>query len=353
MSSGAPVETGTPIRYPAVALMCVDSEDGKIFDTDKYRIDSNRPSQIYINKQRPIMFGYMTRLALTEMNIQWDTYNVNSKNNTITLKLYGATYDPSGNLIATPVLGYERYTLQPGFYDQDYLATSLQTEINSGPLVIANSLSFSVVYGNTSKAFLISQDANVAPGQPRGFFTIVPGDAPSSLTGLPSKEYDLLYMMGYEAIATLKTGYFTEIFGSYAPMIYTPYIDVVSNLLTKNQNVADGSTSKIYTGSKLARIYFSNETITNTDNIYKDASGNLKFVNNTIGIQPFKFRREFITPKQIQWNSTENVDIVDIQVLDYKGNPVTIEESWQGTIGDNIELANNTAFQFTLQITET
>jgi hypothetical protein len=352
MSSGAPVETGMPIRYPSVALMCVDSEDGKIFDSDKYRIDSNRPSQIYINNQRPIMFGYMTRLALTEMNIQWDTPNVNSLNNTLTLKLYSATYDVSGNVVTTTVLGYERYTLDPGFYTQGELASFLQTQINAGTIVTANSMTFTVEYGVASKNFAIKQTAVDPSGNPVGLFTLVPGDAPLSLTGLPAKQYDLLYLMGLESSSILKNSAYKEIYGAYAPMIYTPYIDVVSNLLTKNQNVSDGSTSKIYTGSKLARVYFSNEMINNSDNDILDPSGNDIFQNNTIGITPFRFRREFITPKQIQWNNTENVDVVDIQVLDYKGNPVTIEETFVAPQPTIIELQNNTAFQFTIQITE-
>ena len=345
MSSGAPIEHGTPVRYPAVALMCVDSEDGKEFDTDKYRIDSNRPSQIYINRQRPVMFGYMTRLALTEMNIQWDTPNVNNLNNTLTIRTWSGV-DASGNPIST---GYHRITIDADFYTQSELATEVQTALTdlSGA---TGGLTFQVTFDTSSLGFTIVQTALDPSGNVKGYFSIVPGDAPQSLTGLPSKQYDLLYMMGFEALASLKNTYYSILYGAYAPMIYTPYIDVVSNLLTKNQNVSDGSTSKRYTGSKLARIYFSNEYVNNRATT--DVSG-----NETIGIRPCKFRREFITPKQIQWNNTENVDIVDIQVLDYKGNPITIEDEYteipETGIGEiAIVQKSNTAFQFTIQITE-
>jgi hypothetical protein len=141
-------------------------------------------------------------------------------------------------------------------------------------------------------------------------------------------------------------------------MIQTPYIDVVSNLLTKNQNVADGTSAKQVTGSKLARIYFTNEEIRNEHPDFESGS-DLVGVNNTIGVRPFRFRREFIFPKQIQWNNTENIDAIDIQVLDYKGNEIRIEEQITTNLTtpspDNtitVFERNNTSFQFTIQVTE-
>jgi hypothetical protein len=51
------------------------------------------------------------------------------------------------------------------------------------------------------------------------------------------------------------------------------------------------------------------------------------------------------------WNNTENIDIVDLQVVDYKGNVLKYQPT---AIVNNVELTqNNTSdFQFTLQVTE-
>lgn len=357
MSSGSPVEHGTTIRQPSVALLCVDSDDQQKFSADGFRIDSETPSRIYINKQRPLMFGYMTRLALSEMNIQWDTPNVNKSNNTLTMALYSAT-DATPPVVAFQ--DYIRIDILEGFYSPDELATAIENKLNADADVIANGLSFTVTYDNDQCNFSIVQTAVYGSGRLKGFFQIINGSAPRSLTGLDKLSDDILYCIGMDAVDRDSNGtalpYYSRITGGLAPMLYTPYVDVVSNLLTKNQNVSDGSTSTIYTASKLARIYFSNEVIeTRHDNLVSGTD--VVSVCNIPGTRPCIFRREFKVPKQIQWNSTENVDAIDIQVLDYKGNPVVIQD--QITTGVNpatnaisVFETSNTSFQFTLQISE-
>jgi hypothetical protein len=356
MSSGAPIEIGTTIKYPSAALLCVDSNDQQSFDRNGFRIDNTIPGRIYINNQRPLMFGYMTRLALTEMNIVWDTPNVSSTNNTLTFAIYTATD------AATPVVtlqDYIRIEVTPNFYTQDELAAELITLLNADPVVTANGLTFGVVYDEQEKNFTIRQIATyvAAPNRIKGYFKLISCTAPSTLTGLSSLTDDLTFCMGFQCVnSTVGTGYYSRLVGAYAPMVQTPYVDVVSNLLTKNQNVSDGTTSKIYTTSKLARIYFTNEAITNEHPDFEIGT-DLAGVNNTIGVRPFRFRREFKIPKQIQWNATENVDAIDIQVLDYKGNPISIEEqitTSSASTTNEISLfeRNNTSFQFTIQVTE-
>jgi hypothetical protein len=352
------IETGTPIRYPSVALLCVDSTDQNRFDANKYRIDTETPSRIYINKQRPLMFGYMTRLALTEMNIQWDTPNVNSLNNTLTMAIYSAT-DANPNVVA--LIKYVRVILDNSFYTPNALASELATELNTDQDIIDNELSFTVSYDDELNAMRISQSSVYPSGRLKGYFKLVSGSAPSTLTGLPPVQYDLLYCMGMEAITkpgVEPVGYYSTIRGGYAPMLYTPYVDVVSNLLTKNQNVADGATSSSYTSSKLARIYFSNEAIINPHEALPTGAveDEVSSICNIVGTRPCVFRREFKVPKQIQWNSTENVDLIDIQVLDYKGNPITLVEQAEYVNEANQAIIvvekSNTVFQFTIQATE-
>lgn len=361
MSSGAPEEVGMPVRYPSVALLCVDSNDQQIFNPNGFRIDSTTPGRIYINQQRPMMFGYMTRLALTEMNIQWDSPNVSSNNNTLTFAIYSAT---NSSPPVVELQDYIRIELLANFYTQDELAAEIQSLLNADPEVDANGLVFSVTYDEQEKNFTIFQTATyeTAPNRTKGYFKLISCSAPTALTGFPKLTDDLTYCMGLQAVnytnSTVEpTGYYTKLVGAYAPMLQTPYIDVVSNLLTKNQNVSDGTSAKEVTGSKLARVYFTNEYIINEHPDFESGT-DIVGVNNTIGVRPFRFRREFITPKQIQWNNTENVDAIDIQVLDYKGNAIRIEEEIvaiaAGPLNNTISLfqRNNTSFQFTIQVTE-
>jgi len=355
-----PKDKAITIRQPATALLLVNSDDQQLFDVNGFRIDSTTPGRIYINNQRPLLFGYMTRLALTEMNIQWDTPNVNSSNNTLTLALYSAT-DATPPVVGAPI--FTRITIVPDFYQPTDLAEFLQTAILASPEVIAAGLLFDVGYDQIDGNFTIQQTQVYPSGNTRGYFKIFSSSAPQSLTGLQRLDDDILYCIGVQPVTkpgAEPTGFYTQITGAYAPMLYTPYIDVVSNLLTKHQNVSDGTTASVFTSSKLARVYFSNETIINRhDNlpIDEDSEQSWTTVCNIVGTRPITFRREFITPKQIQWENTENVDFIDIQVLDYKGNPIRIEEDL--TIESNATTnaisffqKNNTSFQFTLMATE-
>jgi hypothetical protein len=335
MSSGSPIEKGTPIRYPSVALLCVDSADTEKFNSAGFRIDDNSPSRIYINKQRPLLFGYMTRLALTEMDIQWDIPNVNSRNNTLKVRLFAYT-DATPPVVTSTV---STYTFTPGYYTHLELATALQTKLTADAFTIANGLTF-VVDVTAAGAFEITQTAQYAPSNRfKGAFQFLRS----------GNQYDLLDPMGISPVDKR----FTTFTSGLAPMSYTPYVDVVSNLLTKNQNVQDGVTNDNYTSSKLARIYFSNEQI---EDITPEVTSNKD--TNFIGTSPFFCRREFKFPKQIQWNNTENVDVIDIQVLDYKGNPVFIEpvtvidENSQDALNEEIGYQESTVFRFTIQATE-
>ena len=354
MSSGAPREIGTAIRYPSVALLCVDSADSERMSNAGIRIDDNSPSSIYINRGRPMLFGYMTRLALTEMDICWDTPNVNSLNNELTIALYPYS-DATPPVIGAPV--YTRIALPVGWYDNHFMAQALETALNANAQVIANNLSFDVSFTKNGN-FRFQQTSVYAPSnKTRGAFAFIGSLASQTVTGLAPLEYDLLYTLGISPSGVKAT----DFTGGVAPMCYTPYVDVVSNLLTKNQNVIDGVSSKKVTSSKLARIYFSNENIQNVQ-VYngipsegQDISGAI--VSNMIGTKPFLMRREFKFPKQIAWNATENVDVIDIQVLDYKGNPVFIEPITD--VGDttannenDVFQTSNTVFRFTLQATE-
>jgi hypothetical protein len=281
-------------------------------------------------------------------------------------------------------LGFRRIIFGPNFYTMPELAVLVQNAMNNvvalggeyvvqgGPFVGTYTL---IVGGQPVSNNVTFAGSSVTVNQPRlqinrldggGFFKIVPFNAPSNLTGFPSLTDDLTKMLGIVPTAEV-TGSDTPVtflVGSYASMQYTPYIDIVSQLLTKNQNVSDNSSAKRSTGSKLARIYLANEQIVPREIVMNyDMAGNLvSSFDNAIGVTPFAFSKEFQTPKQIQWNFTENIDVVDLQVLDARGNLLPIDpEAFVVVIipGPGIipearskTIRNNADFQFTLQITE-
>lgn len=358
MSSGAPIEHGTPIRLPSTALMLVNSADGEQFSRQTgLRINDANPSRIYINNQTPVMFGYMTRLALTEMNIQWSVYNVNAYNNTLTIGYYNN---------AGALQGVVRITVPVGFYTAPLLGKAVMDALNANATLTAffGANTFSVTCGGLPCFTSVGRAGTTATSNYAdyviscsavgvGWWQILPFNG--SYPNLPRLTDDLTNMMGITPSSTPREFYLT-LQGGYASLQYTSYIDVISNLLTKNQNVRDGTSSKaVYSTGTLARIYLANEdfqarAISIT---YAPTTGAfLGSTDNAIGTSQGSFRREFKVPKQIQWNNTENVDVIDISVLDYRGNPLFYESSAQDVGPSTTTVANTADLQFTIQVTE-
>jgi len=326
MSSGAPKEQAIPIRQPGVALLCVNSADAERFDNSTgLRVDSNFPNRIIINNQSPLLFGYMTRLSLTEICLQWSSPNVNETNNSITIFCDNKT----GDYLTTRVFVGE------GWYTPTQLATALQTALRTTfEDFLGDENLWECSVNSTTGQFTIDT------GGGDFLFYVIPGNARN--VGLSYKQDDLCNMLGLTPTNFESQDTYESITGGYASYQYTPYVDIVSNLLTKNQNVRDCDTSKKAQGNFLARVYLANEDIVPTD--YANGT-------NIIGCRPFVFKREFKTPKIITWNTTENIDNIDLQVLDYKGNPLYIPPQ-ERNAGVSYQVGNTADLFFNIFATE-
>jgi hypothetical protein len=292
----------------------------------------------------------MTRISLTEINMAWATPNVNQRNNTLTIRIA----DVSGIAAPGNIKGTYRIALPELFRTPKNIASQVQ-----------NALSYLTISGYTN-AFV------VAHFEQRATFTIgISGNIPLFASILPPNklydidatatslgdtdvftglvEDDLTYMMGLSPSAEVQN-YFTKLIVSgYASCQYTPYVDIVSSILTKNQNVRDNDSGLRNGQAKLARVYLSHPGAVNQFDIDDDGVvGNC----NIVGVRPFTIHKEFETPKVISWNTTENVDIVDLQVVDRLGYPIYVESRVVTKSGSQVVLGNTASFQFTIQATE-
>jgi len=356
MSSGSPFEKGIAIRQPSTALLLVNSSDGEKYNsTTKLRLFDGNPSRIYINNQAPLLFGYMTRLALTEVNIQWGTPNVNEYNKTLTINYFDNANVQQGTV---------RITIPVGFYTAPLLGVTVAFALNNNATLTAffGVNTFSIVFGSlacgtsptTPNITLTTADNTyvIATSSTLGRWSLSPYN--NTQVPFPPLLDDLTNMMGLTPSET-PLGTWTTLFGGFASLQYTPYIDVISNFLTKNQNVRDGTSSKlVFSTGALARIFLSNEDFQarNVTITYGEGGIFIGSSDNAIGTRAGTLRREFKYPKQIQWNNTENVDIIDIAVLDYRGNPLFYEKTAQNITQDVTQISNTADIQFTLQVTE-
>lgn len=350
---------GVTTRPPAVALLCVNSDDQEQFDrTNGLRFSRTNPGRIYINNQQPLLAGYMTRLALTEVAMEYDTPNVNDYNNTLTVGYYlGAVRQ-----------GVVRLTLPNFFYGAIELGQALAIELNGDPVLSAffGANAFNVEFGGlqcnvpdlaaagrTLTATTANYVIDLSSATVNARFAILPCTV--AYPGLSPLQEDLTTMMGIVPTVGAPTSY-TLLIGGFASLQYTPFMDIVSNLLTKNQDIRDGTTQRANINSSiLARVYLANENFTARQvTATYDASGIIiAATDNAIGTKAGSLRREFVYPKQIQWNNTENVDVIDIQVLDSKGRPLFYNPSAISSAGGDTAIISNTAdLFFTIQATE-
>jgi hypothetical protein len=309
--------------------------------------------------------------------MEWNIPNVNATNNTLSI----AIFDLSGALQSCVRISITDedglFLTLPGIVKA--IVDQLNTDASDGGLIEfigsvgdpANSVNVST--GTPSTNVLINiPNVEIEQDDPDSStrrFQIIPYDATvvvdglgvSHPTGLPVLSDDLTNMLGLtptrQPILPCPTSYF----GGYASAMYTPYIDIESTILTKNQNVQDGTSQRYPTSSKLARIYMApSDPLPRQIVISYDASGEYAgSSDNAIGTKPFVLRREFQTPKVISWNNTENVDNVDLKVIDYRGNRLPIEQNLKQVDltdilpGVILSKTGNTAdFQFTIMATE-
>jgi len=163
---------------------------------------------------------------------------------------------------------------------------------------------------------------------------------------VPQPTDDLTTLMGFR---NMPQKYDTLAASSYATMLYTPYFDIVSTSLTKNQNVGDNSSSIIIGQNTLARIYLTPDGFRGRQDNTIPSPVYGKVDCDIFGVRPFTIHKEFSNPKQMFWNGTEFLSSLDIALIDNKGRILYSTSqfpevgSWSG---DSAE------WQMTLQFTE-
>lgn len=341
-------DNGMTIRNPSTTLFCVDSAN-RITTADivnpvnptyvvgePLRNNTGNGVDMLITNPQSVVDGFIKRMALTEVCMDWNVPNVNDRNKYFGVWMYGSKADPyaTDHAIAFPVT--------PGFYTPLELAAQITTQMkaiitdasntalfadlsntNVSMSVDPKTLYFSLsdLSGN-ARFSLINFQNN--PGVPAATYpNVTKSGAGASIANI--RDSSIFSLIGWSAMLVNQSTVdiapdivpsyrYDKIIGSYAPMSYTRYVDITSSNLCKKQNVKDGSTqpAELFNNSILARIYICNNA---NESRFDSVDG-----CNIVGTRPYQLYRMFDTPKYIYWDAREFINNVDIQVRDDAGN---------------------------------
>lgn len=255
----------------------------------QYRNLSPYCNNFAISSPGALIYGYIDRIVVSQIQLQYNIPTICfGRNDTLAFE-----WNSSANL--------EIITIPFGFYSPDELATAVQAII-------------------TATAALAPLQLTVAFNERNGY-TFTSGNATNF--SFPSPELLLGYNYNFGQINTILKTYKT--FGmnfenseitnvaiqtsyEYPNFLYTPYIDIYSDVLTNYQTIKDTNTSIAKPKGLIARILLS-------------GVGNPQYTTGAmaLGSTPFVMTADLNTPKIIQWSRDVAVPSIDFQLRDCYG----------------------------------
>ena len=253
-----------------------------------------------VQKGFPIQQGQIMSVKVSEVLFPWTIENVNPYNNLCVVLINGTT-----GIVTVP----------PGFYTGATLAVA----INERTALLFPGHAPTLTYeSDGSYTWTAGAGDNIA------LYPLFQydGDPLVSYLQQPVTRDSLLSVLGFNFATqdyTTPSTYPAGKRGGFAPLAYTQYIDICSDVLTQYQELNDASTSTPNKNHIICRLYIANETST----VNTDASGNPLLP----GMFPFVLHRQFKNPKVMKWNSQNSIDRIDIQLYDDQGRLLYLPEN--------------------------
>jgi hypothetical protein len=298
-------DAGTTIRQSSTALLTIDSEDRFATWADKRNATVGSfnwsPYNFSLIRNAALVNGYMTRVALTEVQFPWVYPNINNRtsNMNFTYRLVGVS---TPNVLNIPV----------GFYTPAQLAAEVLSQVNDIEPCLA-----SFQYGaNNLPCFSYT----AAPGYSVSFAPMdvnqqVLFPVPANLYPYSATTKQLFDVLGFASKNTVLQSELT--LGNATLAQALRYVDIVSPELTANQGLID-STSQPVGHTALCRLYIGDSPSTAN---FGDAS----FCPP--GCAPFVIYRQFQNAKQVAWNAIMPVSgSIRFQVYDDNGELLIPDE---------------------------
>jgi hypothetical protein len=242
-----------------------------------------------ISSPGALIYGYIKKIIVSQIQLQYNIPTIcQGRNDRLVFESAGA------------ILG--EITIPFGFYTPDELAAAIEGLASAPPMLAPLDL---IVTYNLLDGFTFTSGAPINFSFPSPEFLLANGyTQPQIETVL--KTYRTIGM-NFENGEQTSTP--TQISYEYPNFLYTPYIDIYSDVLTNYQNIKDNNTSIAKPKGLIARILLS-------------GVGNPQFTTETsaLGCTPFVMTADLNSPKVIRWSPDVAVPSIDFQLRDCYGD---------------------------------
>jgi hypothetical protein len=283
-----------------------------------------------IQANRPLVYGYFGRIALTQFTLKYMQPTIRTGYNDV-FSIALAT-SPAG-----PVFASANITIPEGYYSLIQLAAQLQIQLRaSNAAMNAATVIAPRDAGNASgDGFLVNTGSAVV------FMTVVLATGVTEAVQL--QRLRCLRTLGFtrpilgypdlnnDAQTSGVPTYYVQAAGSAPNLLPTDYVDIVSNALTNYKDAKDANSSVASPGAVIGRIWLT-EGAVNVSYDPADAAN--------VGDSPLTITKTWSNPNWCQWSPNQTINAIDIRLLDMYGDTLP----WSST--------NATEWSATLTLTE-
>jgi hypothetical protein len=335
-----PEEKARTTRWPKTSELHLDSLDRYTVDTVPYvNTLAGDPTQTnakllgplfssttlpatnncLIRTSRNLIYGYMSRIALTQMNLSYRVPTVTaSTDNYIGNNIFGIVVNGSPPISVT---------IPPGNYTVVGLANVLQTAIRAATGLLSAAIVTPPTNQTTVSPILTLTGFTINSGSGGVLISLTRVSTSAQTVATSVRAFRLL---GINSGGTWGTAPAQILTLGVPNLLPTDYVDVVSQALTNYKDTKDANSSVQSPGSVLGRIWLTESMINNqtATNGVPDA--------NLLGVTPTNFCKTWYNPNWSQWSPNQAINSVDITLLDMWGQPLfwspTYQTEWSATV---------------------
>ena len=284
-----------------------------------------------IQTNRPMVYGYFSRVALTEFALRFRAPTVQTGyNNTFFL----ATGTAPGTIVAN-----RAFTIPQGWYSINDYADAITIAMQASGPELASAICTVTDPAKLTLSFNTGDPAVYMAFQYGGGAT---GEQPQLSTGRAYRMAGITRpLLGYPP--DINTGgqpnvaptlWNNGLTGAPVNLLPTDYVDIVSSALSNYKDAKDGNSTVASPASVIGRVWL-------TENFTASASFSTApivpaFDGTYLGSSPITLVKKWLNPNWSQWSPNQTINTVDIKLLDMWGQQIMWTSSyateWSATL---------------------